>query len=320
MEAGHNPTQASPARDSQIGTRLGRISFDVTSLQYLHMSLASNWRGAFLTHVRTDAVGGCKGCWSTLMVSVNSRPRGTKSFGSDSQAHPRLRIGVPGQPYEGTWTTALESTNLFIDTSAIEDVFHAAYSESLVMEAARNLHADPMIEYLQQALLVDVIGGSSNGPLVGETIVAAILQRLQACRMATTPASGRRLSQRELRRLRDYVTANLAEPLHLTDLAQHLNTSVRHLCRTLKAATGLSPHQFVMRYRLEQARQLLARSELSLDEIAEASGFADRSHLSSAMRNVFNVTPSQIRQGCDDELNAPTGLLYEPNGQIQNHH
>ncbi|MGI4942002.1 MAG: helix-turn-helix transcriptional regulator [Janthinobacterium lividum] len=214
-------------------------------------------------------------------------------------------VGVPGETYSGSWSAVLESVNLFVDPALIETVLHRPYSEGLVLAAVRRLHVDKTIKHLMAALLEDVVAGSPAGPLLGETIVAAILRRLHAAGPSLPGAPGARLSPHELGVLRTYVHENLAATLHLNDLADCLDLSVRHFCRTLRATVGMAPHQYVIHCRLEHARQLLAARAMSFDEIAEVCGFADRRHMSSTFRRVLGITPLQSR---NTSQQSPAGL------------
>jgi AraC family transcriptional regulator len=75
--------------------------------------------------------------------------------------------------------------------------------------------------------------------------------------------------------------------------AAHL--SVYHFARQFKAATGLPPHQYVIRRRVERARQLLqAGTDLSLAEVAACTGFSDQSQFCHHFKRLVGVTPGQF--------------------------
>jgi len=57
----------------------------------------------------------------------------------------------------------------------------------------------------------------------------------------------------------------------------------------------VTPHHYLVQKRVERARELLARTELSLSEIAYAVGFSDQSHLTRHFRQMLEVTPGQFR-------------------------
>jgi AraC family transcriptional regulator len=58
-----------------------------------------------------------------------------------------------------------------------------------------------------------------------------------------------------------------------------------------KATTGLAPHQFVLRLRLQRAQRLLARERRSIADVAVACGFYDQAHLTNAFHKAFGRTP-----------------------------
>jgi transcriptional regulator of acetoin/glycerol metabolism/AraC-like DNA-binding protein len=122
------------------------------------------------------------------------------------------------------------------------------------------------------------------------------LDQLAALRRAETPPQARGgLSPGAARRVRDHVEAHLSENIDLAGLAAIAGLSVYHFARAFKQSTGLTPHQYLVRQRLERAKEMLTRTEGSLAEIALAAGFADQSHLGRHFRQILGVTPSQFR-------------------------
>ena len=69
-----------------------------------------------------------------------------------------------------------------------------------------------------------------------------------------------------------------------------------YFSRLFKKATGISPHQYVMKARLDRAQQMLVQTDLSLAALSEATGFASQSHFSRAFRAWFGLAPSDYRQ------------------------
>jgi AraC family transcriptional regulator len=88
----------------------------------------------------------------------------------------------------------------------------------------------------------------------------------------------------------------LADPLTLADIAAEVHLSVYHFIRVFREATGETPHRFLTRLRIEQARRLLAGTDLTIERIAERCGFASPGSLSSAFRAHVGVRPSAYRK------------------------
>lgn len=82
----------------------------------------------------------------------------------------------------------------------------------------------------------------------------------------------------------------------LDSLAAQAGLSPSHFSRMFRRATGVSPHQYVLRARLERAQTLLASRELSIAQVAGALGFATQSHFTRAFRNYCGQTPSLWRR------------------------
>ncbi len=71
--------------------------------------------------------------------------------------------------------------------------------------------------------------------------------------------------------------------------------STRHFCRAFRASKGISPHQYVIRRRIERARTLIEDGTLTYAEVAEMAGFADHSQMARTFRKVLGVPPSHFR-------------------------
>jgi AraC family transcriptional regulator len=98
-----------------------------------------------------------------------------------------------------------------------------------------------------------------------------------------------------LRQVLDWVEANLAQPLLLSDLAAQAALSEYHFARMFRQSMGVAPHQYVMHRRMVQAKAQLLNTQLPLTAIAMASGFSSASHFSNRFRAVYGMTPSQLR-------------------------
>lgn len=88
---------------------------------------------------------------------------------------------------------------------------------------------------------------------------------------------------------------DFAQSLDMKLLAHELGVGYSWFRHTFTAHTGLSPHQYLLEYRLLRARNLLAETELSVKEIALQAGFEDEFYFSRLFRQKLNCTPSQWR-------------------------
>ena len=96
------------------------------------------------------------------------------------------------------------------------------------------------------------------------------------------------------RRVHDYIAAHLDQKITNDALAQVAGLSTAHFCAVFKQTEGMSPHRYVLQYRVRRARQLLTSTEMSLSEIADAAGFSNPSHCIQ-FREIVGVTPGEYR-------------------------
>jgi AraC-like DNA-binding protein len=122
-----------------------------------------------------------------------------------------------------------------------------------------------------------------------ETIVS------QQRAVSPRPARGG-LPPRPLRRVRDYVESHLQGNLSLKTLAATSGLSMYHFLREFKQSQGVTPHHYLLQRRIERARELLTRTDLSVSEIAFACGFSDQSHFGRRFRELVGVPPSAFRR------------------------
>jgi AraC family transcriptional regulator len=99
----------------------------------------------------------------------------------------------------------------------------------------------------------------------------------------------------KIKKVLGYIDANLEAKITVDQLAQYARISRSHLCYLFKVETGVAPIQYIKRCRIERARELLERTNLSIKEIRCRVGLADRSHFTRGFKEAFGVTPSEYR-------------------------
>jgi AraC family transcriptional regulator len=98
------------------------------------------------------------------------------------------------------------------------------------------------------------------------------------------------------RRIEEYIDANMAADMSLSSLSLLARVSPDHFLRAFRAATGKTPHRFVLDRRLERAAALLRAEGAAIAEVARACGFRSAAHFSVKFHARFGVTPSQYRR------------------------
>ena len=145
------------------------------------------------------------------------------------------------------------------------------------------------------------------GLLAGDLDAGAALAAVEALEGAAAamseadgtavPREARWLTDARLRRIEEYLDAHADEPVGVADLAAACGVSSGFLARICRAATGLTPHTWLLDRRLARARALLAATDASLADVALATGFASHAHLTATMRRRVGVVPSRLRAG-----------------------
>jgi AraC-like DNA-binding protein len=114
-------------------------------------------------------------------------------------------------------------------------------------------------------------------------------------KMARAKAPFSKISPSAMRRVTEHMEAHLSESVDLAQMAAVAGLSVFHFAREFRQATGVTPHCYLTRRRVERAQELLANSGLPLSDIASAVGFFDQSHMARRFRQILGTTPREFR-------------------------
>jgi AraC family transcriptional regulator len=103
------------------------------------------------------------------------------------------------------------------------------------------------------------------------------------------------LSPPQLRRVLEFMDANLHSDVQLADLAALVGVTPYHFLRSFYVEAGVTPHQWLIRRRIARAKSLLCDSSLSIAEIALAVGYGSQSAMTAAFSRLTGVSPKQWR-------------------------
>ncbi len=130
---------------------------------------------------------------------------------------------------------------------------------------------------------------------VGLAIHAHVVQTY-GCVSLPDQQRGGRLASWQLQRVRDRVEADLAGDLSIADLAGVAGLSTSYFNDAFKATTGMPPHRWILKRRVERAKAFLMENDLSLAEVAVRCGFCDQGHLSRVFGRAAGCTPNAWRR------------------------
>ena len=118
------------------------------------------------------------------------------------------------------------------------------------------------------------------------------------------------LGSGRLRRIKEFVDAKMDDDLTLCAMAQSVELSTAHFSRMFRKSTGETPHQFLLRRRLERAKTMLRSADGRVIDVAVACGFKSQQYFAQAFRRVCGVCPTAYRQEfLDDEMTGARQLV-----------
>jgi AraC-like DNA-binding protein len=149
------------------------------------------------------------------------------------------------------------------------------------------------------------ISGTNNGAVVKAHFILdlatldtffALLRRAQAAYGIKTERCRGGLSPARLRRVLNYIAANLHDTNSLHQLAKLAELSPHHFAHAFKQSTGLPPRKYILQQRITQAQQLLEQRELTILEISHSLGFCSQGHFTRVFTQEIGIPPGKYRR------------------------
>jgi AraC family transcriptional regulator len=157
---------------------------------------------------------------------------------------------------------------------------------------------DRQIEYILRTLEADLAAGLPAGGLFGESLLnslAVYLQRRYGVKPIADVKPRNGLPRMRLNRVIEFIEEHLDHDITLSALAETAGMGPHYFSELFKQSVGISPHQYVLRRRIERGRKLLHNPSVSVLEAAIRSGFSDQSHFTKLFRRIVGVTPTKYR-------------------------
>ncbi|MGE3311193.1 MAG: helix-turn-helix domain-containing protein [Limisphaerales bacterium] len=171
---------------------------------------------------------------------------------------------------------------------------------------------DPLIRGLALALRSEIQSGYAGGRCYGESLahtLAIHLVRHYATAQQSVREDSGGLGRRPLRLVLDYIQEHLAEEISLETLAGVAGLSPFHFARLFKRSVGTAPHQYLIRRRVERAKELLLTTPIEIAAIASQVGFCDQSHLTSHFKRMYGIAPGAFLRSTTARISDTRGSL-----------
>ena len=149
-------------------------------------------------------------------------------------------------------------------------------------------HVETVLEYLTRG---EADWGFQKAPLrswASVDIYAQPYRAVQTYRGGLGPA--------RLRRVTELVHTKLEDELSLDEMAQSAGLSTAHFSQMFRKSTGESPHQFVLRQKVERAKEMLCEAEQRVLDVAVACGFKTQQHFARVFRRMCGTSPTEYRR------------------------
>jgi AraC family transcriptional regulator len=201
--------------------------------------------------------------------------------------------------HQGEWVGLMnvQHLQLGISDAALLASSDSAYGE-VELRYSRKF-ADARLSGMVAAVHAEMLAGFPSGRLFLDSVEQAMAVALvngHAVRHRPVRISRGGLGPARLRRIKDVVHAKLEDELSLDEMAESVGLSTAHFARMFRKSTGQTPHQFVLRHRLECAKAMLRAPDARVLDVAVACGFKTQQHFAQVFRALWGVSPTEYRQ------------------------
>ena len=149
--------------------------------------------------------------------------------------------------------------------------------------------------YAQEALRCGAIDYLLK-PIEEEALSGAIEKALSMLSDYTTPEpSPKCMSPEVAADVRDYIDCNYHQNIKLSILEEKYHFSASYLTKLFNTAYGYSIYEYLLKVRMERAKELLENPNIKVLDIAERLGYSDNHYFSKAFKTYYNISPTQYR-------------------------
>jgi AraC family transcriptional regulator len=211
------------------------------------------------------------------------------------------QLGIyPAQaPQQVGWTAPVEFIHLYMMPATLDRAANELFQQSQYELLAKSAIVDPFITAMALQLKQEVAGNHLDRLYLESVTMLLALHLLKHHSNVTKSLkqSAGKLSRPQFDAVQEYILAHLNRNLSLQELADLVDLNPHYFCRLFKAACGLTPHQYLLKSRVDQAAQLLRSSQLPIADVAQQVGFYDQSRFTHVFRRWMGVTPKHYQKG-----------------------
>jgi AraC family transcriptional regulator len=248
----------------------------------------------------------------TIGVQYNGELVGECNFNESGWKHREINTGRlimygPNQSINWHWNQldkrdiSLQMIGMYLQPEILtRTAIEALDVESRQIELLTQFNTtDNFIQQLFLALKHELEKGNPCGPLYAETAAQILSLHLLSKHCSInhkTPEYRGRMSKTSLQNVMEYIHTNAHQEISLESLALLAGLSSYHFLRLFKQSTGATPLQYIIRCRMEKAKELLAQTDLTIIEVALEIGYDSPTHFITLFKRHSGVTPSAYRK------------------------
>ncbi|GAC1457749.1 MAG: AraC family transcriptional regulator [Chamaesiphon sp.] len=272
------------------------------------------WQGIFLSHHRQPPWEMPENRLSQHILSINIGSASNVERIIDGRLQRErfltgnVAIYPSGVDYTLRWEREAEFLLLGIDPTVLAQTAINILETETVELMPLLATQDPLIYSMALTLKAELESSQPGGRMYAEALAQTLAIHLvrdysvhqQMIKVLKTHG----LPKHKLHQVTDYMNDFLDRDLSLNDLAATVQMSPFHFARLFKQSTGLAPHQFVIRCRVERAKELLMRGDMAIANIATEVGFANQSHLNRHFKRIVGFTPKMVLENSKNVLST----------------
>jgi AraC family transcriptional regulator len=244
---------------------------------------------AYVVSLKLNDYPDCE-LWERGKCGATADIRAGATYLYDMKSDPRFVIDKP-----------FHSLHFYLPRSALDGIAEQSGAPRVGELPARlgDGHDDPIIRHIGGALLPALRRpAETNRLFIDYTMLAFtvhVAQTYGGMRSIVALARGG-LAPWQVRRSCERLDADLGGKLSVRQIASEFGLSASHSSRAFRISTGLPPHQWLLRQRVEAAKQLMTVRDLPLSEIAISAGFANQSHFTRVFSATVGISPGAWRR------------------------
>jgi AraC family transcriptional regulator len=197
-----------------------------------------------------------------------------------------------------TWNVTAAATVMVLEPQYLANVAYESVRADRLELLPTFFQPDPVIHHIGLLLGREVELPDTPCQIYVDSLTTALSAHLlrQYCTVEQRIKNYKDgLSQRKLRQSIDYIQAHLAEDLSLDAIAAQVGISRYYFCQLFKRSTGMSPYQYVIKCRIDRAKELLLfRQDCSIADVAFQVGFASQSQFTKHFKKWVGTTPKKF--------------------------